>query len=240
MKMRYISTKFWSDGYTSNLDPVEKLLFIYFFTNERVTLAGAYELPLKVAAAETGIDREMIEKILRRFSEDRKIFYIDGWIIVRNFCKYQSTSNPKIRKAINDAAEKIPKEVIDKLKADYGVSIAYPSPMDGQSHLDSDSDKDSNVDVVAPSKEKDTFIKQCEKHIFPLLKEVRGYPFDKGKDASMLWDLKQYYEEKSLTAIITKWVLHVAHVRPLTASDDPRSQIMRWVAASCSRDELAE
>ena len=32
-KTRIINTRFWIDDYTSNLDPIEKLLFLYFLTN---------------------------------------------------------------------------------------------------------------------------------------------------------------------------------------------------------------
>ena len=63
-KARYIHTKFWSDDWISRLDPVEKLLFIYLLTNERTNICGVYELPLKFMAVETGIEKDMVEKIL--------------------------------------------------------------------------------------------------------------------------------------------------------------------------------
>jgi len=38
-KKRYISTKFWDDEFIVNLDPIEKLLFMYFLTNPLTNVA---------------------------------------------------------------------------------------------------------------------------------------------------------------------------------------------------------
>ena len=66
-KNRLIDTIFWEDNYTANLDPIEKLLFLYFLTNSSTSICGIYQVTLKKIAVETGIDREMVEKILKRF-----------------------------------------------------------------------------------------------------------------------------------------------------------------------------
>jgi hypothetical protein len=110
-KQRYINTKFWSDEWISNLDPIEKLLYLYLLTNERTTIAGAYELPLKFMALETGIEKEMIEKILKRFVEDKKITIYKSWIRLCNFQKYQDTTNDKIRQGIERVMGEIPLEI---------------------------------------------------------------------------------------------------------------------------------
>ena len=75
-KQRMINTKIWSDNYFEELDPTEKLLFLYFLTNIYTNICGIYEIPLKIIAVETGIDKEMVKKILQRFESDKKIFYI--------------------------------------------------------------------------------------------------------------------------------------------------------------------
>jgi hypothetical protein len=38
----------------------------------------------------------MVEKIINKFSEDDKIFYIEGYIYIKNFLKHQSI-NPKTK-----------------------------------------------------------------------------------------------------------------------------------------------
>jgi hypothetical protein len=65
-KQRYINTKFWRDSYIEDLDPTEKLLFLYLLTNPDTNICGVYELPLKIIAADTGIDKEMVKKLLNR------------------------------------------------------------------------------------------------------------------------------------------------------------------------------
>ena len=62
-----INTRFWIDDYISHLDPTEKLMFLYFLTNPLTDICGVYEIPLKNIALDTGIDKEMVEKIIKRF-----------------------------------------------------------------------------------------------------------------------------------------------------------------------------
>jgi len=62
-KQRYINTKFWSDTFISELNPLDRYLFLYFLTNEHTNIAGVYELPLKTIAFETGIELDMLKKM---------------------------------------------------------------------------------------------------------------------------------------------------------------------------------
>ncbi len=123
-KQRYINTRFWDDGYVVTLDPIEKLLFLYFLTNPLTEICGAYEIQLKRVALDTGIDRDMVLKILNRFEDEDKIIYRDGWILVNNFIKHQSV-NPKVQIGIEKSVKGCPDWVRDRL------SIAY----DSLSHL---------------------------------------------------------------------------------------------------------
>ncbi len=110
-KHRYVDTKLWSDNWIVNLDPIEKLLFLYLITNEKTNICGIYELPTKTMAAETGIEKDMVEKVISRFSREKKVLFVNGWIIVLNFIKYQAI-NPKISKGIfNMITKEIPKEI---------------------------------------------------------------------------------------------------------------------------------
>src|SRR3990167_7010957 len=107
-KSRMINTRFWDDNYTSGLDPIEKLLFLYFLTNTSTSICGIYEIPLKKIANETGIDKEMVEKVLARFTRDGKIFYVNGWVGIRNFIKNQNQKSPMVQKGIETELESVP------------------------------------------------------------------------------------------------------------------------------------
>lgn len=113
-KNRYINIRFWIDNYISNLDPSEKLLFLYLLTNEHIDLSGIYEIPLKVAALQTGLDKEMVLKILERFTADGKIFYVDGWVFVRNFQKHQ-VKNPSIEQGIKRSLADVPENIRNRI-----------------------------------------------------------------------------------------------------------------------------
>lgn len=117
-KMRMINTRFWDDDYTANLDQIEKLLFLYFLTNPATEICGIYELPLKNVATDTGIDRDMIETILKRFKRDKKVFYLNGWVAVANFIFHQNL-NPSVVKGIENGLKQAPKEILDLLGTDW-------------------------------------------------------------------------------------------------------------------------
>lgn len=113
-----INTRFWIDDYISNLDPIEKLLFLYCLTNPYTDISGVYEIPLKHIALETGLDREMVIKIMNRFERDNKIIYQNGWIGIKNFAKHQQ-KNPKVTIGIENGLKQAPKYITDRLSIDY-------------------------------------------------------------------------------------------------------------------------
>lgn len=136
-KIRMVNTRFWIDDYISHLDPTEKLLFLYFLTNPYTDICGMYEIPLKNVAVDTGIDKEMVIKILNRFERDGKIFYREGWIAIKNFAKHQ-LDNPKVRRGIELGMEKVPRTLVDIVNSEIGYT------MDSLSHLNSNLNPNSN------------------------------------------------------------------------------------------------
>ena len=109
-KQRVISTKFWDDSYIINLDPVEKLLFLYLLTNPLTNICGIYEITLRRIAFDTGIDSEMVLKILARFEKEKRVLYKKNWICLVNFIKNQSL-NPSVVEGIRRELRIIPKDI---------------------------------------------------------------------------------------------------------------------------------
>ena len=112
-KQRIINTKFWSDGYIIDLDIVERYLYLYLLTNEHTNISGVYEIPIRRMAQETGIDSEMLEKILARYQRDKKIYYYQGWVMIKNFSKHQSSSSSKVQIAIKLNLISTPEDIRD-------------------------------------------------------------------------------------------------------------------------------
>lgn len=106
-KKRYIDTKFWSDSYITELDPLERYLFLYFISNEHTNLCGVYEIPMRIMSFETGIDTDALKKMLDRFERDKKVFYKDGWIVIKNYIKNQ-VLNPSIIEGIQRELDCVP------------------------------------------------------------------------------------------------------------------------------------
>ena len=136
-KNRIVNTRFWIDDYISHLDPIEKLMFLYFLTNPLTDISGIYEIPLKNVALDTGIDKEMAERIIKRFERDGKIFYENGWVAVKNFSKHQ-VENPKVLRGIELGIEKAPKSLVNKVQNSLSSSI------DSLSHSNSKFNSNSN------------------------------------------------------------------------------------------------
>lgn len=107
-KKRFVDTQFWRDNYISNLDPSEKLVFLYLLTNPDTNISGIYQIPLKTIATDTGFDKEMIIKILDRFEEDQKIKYENGWVAIKNFIKNQNEKSQMVIKGIQNEIKKAP------------------------------------------------------------------------------------------------------------------------------------
>jgi len=47
---RQIHTRIWKDSWFIELEPCDKLLFIYLFSNERASVSGIYDISIKVMA----------------------------------------------------------------------------------------------------------------------------------------------------------------------------------------------
>jgi uncharacterized phage protein (TIGR02220 family) len=117
-KQRYVDTKFWTDNYIVEKDPIEKLLYIYLLTNTLTNILGIYEISIRQIAFDTGIDRDMVYKILERFEKDEKVKYSKGYIAIKKFTKYQA-NNPKINKGIGELLKEVPIELVEWVEIDF-------------------------------------------------------------------------------------------------------------------------
>lgn len=150
-KQRYINTKFWSDNFISELNPLDRYLFLYFLTNEHTNIAGVYELPLKTIAFETGIEIDMLKKMIKRLTG--KVEYIDGWVCIKNFQKHQSAESKTVQRGIEIEMAKIPLDI--KKKIEYGYPIDTSRGDIIYSNLNSNSNINSNVDINSETSSQD-------------------------------------------------------------------------------------
>lgn len=90
MKTRIIHTRFWQDQYISTLTKKEKLVFIYFLTNERVNICGIYEIPDKYISMDLDISIKELQPIKQKFQKDQRFIFYNGWVKIPKVEKYNS------------------------------------------------------------------------------------------------------------------------------------------------------
>ncbi len=76
-------------------------------------------------AFETGLDKEMLEKMLPRFNG--KIYYIKGWIYIKNFTKHQKATSEKVQIGIKNVLNEIPEDILAKISE---IDINYNKGID--------------------------------------------------------------------------------------------------------------
>lgn len=144
-KQRIINTKFWSDEYIQNCTLEEKLLFLYFLTNEHTDICGIYEISMHTIEFETGLKKDSLLKAMDSLSKANKVFYLDGYIFIKNFQRHQNL-NPKVQQGICRSLSQVPKNIlekIDQLAKTDSLSIDY----DSLSHSNSNSNSNISKEI---------------------------------------------------------------------------------------------
>jgi len=143
---RQIHPEIWSDPWFSELNPKEKITFIYLFSNDRSSLCGLYEITLRQIAFDTGCDIKETEKIIEKFIVDGKIVFENNTILVKNMWeKHQTTSEKvlvRVKRDITAIEDCQPKQVLIDIYPDlYTLSIPYRYPIDTETHEVKDEDE---------------------------------------------------------------------------------------------------
>ena len=157
-KNRYLNTTFWDDNYIAELNPKEKLLFLYLLTNTRTNIAGMYEINCRKMIFDTGLTKQDILKALKGFERNRKAFFInETFIVIANFIKHQKL-NRNIQTGILNCINNLPEFVksflnIDIVKPFKGFQEATKALNYLNLNLNLNSNINSNVNSnVVPTK----------------------------------------------------------------------------------------
>lgn len=136
---RQIHVSIWKDEWFLDLEPEEKLLFIYLFSNEATSLAGIYKLPMKVIQFETGLDRKFIEDTLTKFQMVGKVLYENGIVWVTKMRQYHETKSAKVQIRILSDIGLIP---------DCPLKRRYLYGIDTSPQLNEDEDEDEKEEEL--------------------------------------------------------------------------------------------
>jgi hypothetical protein len=100
---RRIAVSFWEDGFIYKLSSRDKLLFVYLFTNSKVSASGIYEINIDKISRETGVPVKQINAALDLFNAEGKILWDSKTqeIAVVKHLEYNSSNSPKMTTCIN-------------------------------------------------------------------------------------------------------------------------------------------
>ena len=124
MKTRILHTKIYKDSFFCELTPTEKLLFIYFITNEKVNIIHCYEITDRETTFDTGVDKNTIATFKEKMIVVQKMFFKGNWVYLRNSCKYEKYVGDKNE----NAKDKLISEMNSVIK-DWYISI-LDTPID--------------------------------------------------------------------------------------------------------------
>lgn len=148
---RQIHLSMWQDKWYSELEPTEKLLWLYLLTNPKTTQSGVYEYSERFASFDTGLSRKEVAQALERFREDGRILYNQeaSEIMIVNWLKYNSARSPKVALVID-------RELGSMKTRDFAIKVIetcqqYEYPIRAKaSDFDTVSDSGNTVPIPYP------------------------------------------------------------------------------------------
>lgn len=149
-KSRYVNTEFWVDSYVARLGTNEKLAFLYLLTTPFANISGVYQMPMRNAVFDTGLERDDFTAALNRFEADGKIVRHGNWIGIVNFAKHQKP-NPNVRIGIAKELGKAPRELIERLPCTAAAARkAFERPAHLNPNPNSNKNPNPKADLFTP------------------------------------------------------------------------------------------
>lgn len=130
MRTRVFYSKIWSDSFFMKLNPQEKLLFIYFLTNEAINIIHLYEVSIEVIMFATKLDEETIENAKNKFQANNKLHFYKDFVYIVNAYRYQKYNGERNNTARDTLFSQLPKDVLDWFYSisDTPISGVYIPP----------------------------------------------------------------------------------------------------------------
>lgn len=191
MKTRIIQTKFWHDTYIQKLKPLNKLVFLFLISNDQVEKTGAYEISIDDISYFSGVDQKTVINSIQKFQDDKKIFYIDGFIVLVNHLKYQDYSKgsgiqkQSYQKEYDALPDKVKELFKHKDDLDSFQLVDNQLPTGYQLDINNKEEIINNkIEIIKEKKENNFLTKQIEKQVTDLHEVVQYYNDTFGKSIS--------------------------------------------------------
>lgn len=175
---RTVKMSFWIDPYTEDLEPSEKLLYLYLFTCPHTNNLGLLEVSVKRIAFESGLDRGAVQAALDRLEVDGKIIVDGSEIWISRFIKNQTSTSEKIIQGLRNLLPSITSSKISDALYERYPHIFEPSARVKKEKENSKQGVKSHacpIDTVSidPEKPMDTSSKPIDTHPMPPAEKER-------------------------------------------------------------------
>ena len=121
---RNVNMSFWTDPkIVDEYTPEDRYFMLWALTNNYTNIIGCYEISIKQMSNDLGYTKDVVENLLKRFTEIHKTIMYDfetKELIVINWHKYNWSSSPKLDIPLYTAIENIKSDLFhDKLATIY-------------------------------------------------------------------------------------------------------------------------
>ncbi|SRR5260221_1176990 len=127
MAITMIDNRIYNDAWFYSLSLPAKWLFIFLITNASCNLLGCYEMPEQIICNYSGLKKADLITHLKELKE--RVSYVDSWVIINNYEKYNPMRNPNIEKSKQKQASFIPKRILQLRNPIDRVSIGLRNPL---------------------------------------------------------------------------------------------------------------
>lgn len=133
-KYRNVQFDFWTDSKVMDcFTPEDRYFYLYLMTNPHTSLCGCYEITASQMALETGYQKEVINKLIIRFTETHDVIRYDSKtreLLLLNWYKYNWHGSEKTMIGVQKGIEQIKNEVFrlyltNVYAGNTNVSIGY-------------------------------------------------------------------------------------------------------------------
>jgi hypothetical protein len=107
--MTMIDSRIYNDSWFFSLSNEAKLLFVFLITNKDCNLIGCYEMPLQLILPHFKATEAKIMQLFKELAD--RVAYIDGWVVVKNYGKYNPMRNPNIDKSKEKQLRELPEKI---------------------------------------------------------------------------------------------------------------------------------
>lgn len=109
MAKTMIDNRLYNDAWFFSLSPKAKWLFLFLITNETCNLIGCYEMPQPIISQYTGLTAKELNESMEHLQE--KAIYTEGWVIIKNYAKYNPMRNPSVEIAKQKQEDTLPEKI---------------------------------------------------------------------------------------------------------------------------------